>query len=1116
MSRQCAATRGAMEAAAARKASPRSSSINASSTARPTMSPRASPRQRDEGSVGETAALRSPLSSAPLCAAVGRSIAEGAGAAAGGGYGSGKENDSSGANSPNGKAASRPAAFERLGRLEKVAAAAAAAQPSLGDRVRAEAARVEYATPARSEAADSASADAIADARDCMVRGASWRRNCVIAEAAVVDETEPLESVRRRFALLQGALEKSNASQQELQGLLERALDQSERQRCREAEYRQQNERLQDSEMEAKLQCSRLRASEEEAKRSEKEARQQCEQLRASVTEVKLQCSKLRASEAEAKRVEAEARQQCEKLRDSEADARHKFEQLRASEAEVKLQCNKLRGSEAEAKRLEADAKRLEKEAKQQCENLRQSEAEARHKCEQLRASEADVKLQCDRLRASEAEARNTCEELSASEAEFRRSRDHYQHKWCVVEQERDGLQHVAQQAQAAEKIARLAEKAALEEAAAWRRWLASLLDVLLRRGARGLDVDGNVSASQSLQSRDPLIHGLLVSIAEGTDRPEMQPDLLARLPSVLDHLRELIAGGKLAVRWGDQAADQAARKAEAAPAVDDSAERISVLERRLQQRELAVAALEHDRRALQGELRHLQNVVQELKGSIRVFCRLRPPRRGPGGPLVAAGIGCRAEGSQRVGLRKPPGDRRHEFMFDRVFPPDTPQASVYEEVEPLLPGLLDGLHLCIFAYGQTGAGKTYTISGATPDGRGCVPIEQQGIQGYAIADLLHLAEVRSRESDGAVSYEMWVSALEIYNESIQDLLADASSGVAASLDVRQSRDGGLGNAAYSSSSGGGAEADAAGLPSPFGSMRVPGLNSWRIHGPEDVEPALQLVAANRHVAATALNNRSSRSHCVLSLSLVRRGADGALLDDAGVDGGGAARGAGVLHIVDLAGSERTKVSQAEGQQMKEANAINKSLATLADVLFALGEDSPHVPYRNSKLTYLLQEALGGSGCKTLLFAQISPEPADVHETYSTLTFASRVGANVQKGRTRPSSAIAPTRDSSLRAPQRHTASTPPRTNSAPLLPRAGEPRGSPGAGREPRGSPARLRSARRPSGSPVVDRSPRVTRAPIEAALYASPRSQAAVCDDAFSVLLASPAAPMRERLKS
>merc|ERR1712187_894482 len=146
--------------------------------------------------------------------------------------------------------------------------------------------------------------------------------------------------------------------------------------------------------------------------------------------------------------------------------------------------------------------------------------------------------------------------------------------------------------------------------------------------------------------------------------------------------------------------------------------------------------------------------------------------------------------------------------------------------------------------------------------------------------------------------------------------------------------------------------------------------------------------------------------------------------DDDDFDSEPSSRAAGVLHIVDLAGSERTKVSQAEGQQMKEANAINKSLAALADVLYAVGEESPHVPYRNSKLTYLLQEALGGSGCKTLLFAQISPEPNDVHETYSTLTFASRVATNVQKGRLKPAASNTAQNTSNRTAPPRRNSST--------------------------------------------------------------------------------------------
>jgi len=333
---------------------------------------------------------------------------------------------------------------------------------------------------------------------------------------------------------------------------------------------------------------------------------------------------------------------------------------------------------------------------------------------------------------------------------------------------------------------------------------------------------------------------------------------------------------------------------------------------------------------------------------------------------------GTKAEGARAVCLRKPPGERRHDFHFDRVFAQEAQQSDLFEELGPLLPGILEGIHVCIFAYGQTGAGKTYTLAG---DRSGTEP----GLQDLAIAEVLRLAE----------NFEVRLSALEIYNESIQDLLLSDSKSDDR-LEVRQSRE---------------TLNEDEEWPSPFGSMRVPGLRSWTVRGAKDVDSALQRVSSNRHTASTALNDKSSRSHTVLSLSVRRSDSEAPV---------------GVLHIVDLAGSERTKISQAEGMQMKEANCINRSLSALADVLFALGDStsSSHVPYRNSKLTYLLQDALGGPGCKTFLFAQVSPDAVDAHESYSTLTFAARVATSVQKGKLRINRSPAPTprgeRDPSL------------------------------------------------------------------------------------------------------
>eukprot|EP00434_Breviolum_minutum_P011429 symbB.v1.2.010078.t1/scaffold644.1/size179742/2 len=488
----------------------------------------------------------------------------------------------------------------------------------------------------------------------------------------------------------------------------------------------------------------------------------------------------------------------------------------------------------------------------------------------------------------------------------------------------------MAQQSQSSEQSAR-------EEASAWRAWLRTCLELLLRE----------VSVKPAAD---------MLKLLKTTER-SLQPELLAKMPSLYESLADALGDARAC---GEGILKAQNRKVEAD-------ERVAQLERQLAQKEIAFAALEQEKRSLRSEVRSLQNQVQELRGSIRVFCRIRPPKQ-----LTEnnGALGVKAEGSRSICLKKPPGDRRHDFNFDRVFSQQAGQRDLFEEVGPLLPGILEGIHVCIFAYGQTGAGKTYTLAGHRSTG-------EPGIQDLAISDLLRLTKE---------SFEVRLTALEIYNESIQDLLSDEapaqSRGTNERLEVRQSREGLTSD-----------ETDDLPGPSPFGSMRVPGLKSWTVQETADVEEALERVRTKRHVASTALNERSSRSHTVISLSVQR--ASGSV-ESMGVP-------LGVLHIVDLAGSERTKVSQAEGIQMKEANCINRSLSALADVLFALGDSSSsaHVPYRNSKLTYLLQDALGGPGCKTFLFAQVSPDAQDAHESYSTLTFAARVATSVQKGRLR-------------------------------------------------------------------------------------------------------------------
>lgn len=559
---------------------------------------------------------------------------------------------------------------------------------------------------------------------------------------------------------------------------------------------------------------------------------------------------------------------------------------------------------------------------------------EIRQKVRAIRGALQRSNTQQAEMHAMLSQALERCESLKVEAADAQRSKEHHHHRWCILDQERETLQRMAQQSQSSEQSAR-------EEAVAWRAWLRSCLELLLRE--------------VSLKPAAEMLKHL-----KTTER-SLQPELLAKMPSLYESLADALGNA----RASGAGILRASQKVEAD-------ERVAQLERQLAQKELALATLEQEKRSLRSEVRSLQNQVQELRGSIRVFCRIRPPRPGAEGASTANGFGVKAEGSRSVCLKKPPGDRRHDFNFDRVFNQQAGQRDLFEEVGPLLPGILEGIHVCIFAYGQTGAGKTYTLAGQRSS-------KQPGIQDLAIGDLLRLAKE---------SFEVRLTALEIYNESIQDLLSscEGASGPSRApserLEVRQSREGLTSDA----------ETDEA-SPSPFGSMRVPGLKSWTVQDSADVEEALERVRTKRHVASTALNERSSRSHTVISLSVLRR--------SAGVESLGVP--VGVLHIVDLAGSERTKVSQAEGLQMKEANCINRSLSALADVLFALGDSSSsaHVPYRNSKLTYLLQDALGGPGCKTFLFAQVSPDAQDAHESYSTLTFAARVATSVQKGRLR-------------------------------------------------------------------------------------------------------------------
>lgn len=344
-------------------------------------------------------------------------------------------------------------------------------------------------------------------------------------------------------------------------------------------------------------------------------------------------------------------------------------------------------------------------------------------------------------------------------------------------------------------------------------------------------------------------------------------------------------------------------------------------------------------------ERRVLFNKYQELKGNIRVMCRVRPalgdgegeqarmafPDDKTSSEIVLAGP---EERSSLGNVTR----KNYPFEFDRVFIPGTQNQEVFGEISQMVQSALDGYNVCIFCYGQTGSGKTYTMSSQD----GMIPRAT-----HMIYDTITKLKEKSWE------YTMEGCFVEVYNEELNDLLTpNEREGRARKLEIRHDE----------------------------GRKQTTIMNckTVRLNSPTSVETMLEEAQNNRSVAATKANERSSRSHSIFILKLI------------GENSATGERCEGTLNLVDLAGSERLKHSQAEGERMKETQNINKSLSCLGDVIEALGRGSGHVPYRNSKLTHLLQYSLGGNS-KTLMFVMVSPLEAHLKETLTSLRFATKV-----------------------------------------------------------------------------------------------------------------------------
>ncbi|KAM9703591.1 kinesin-like protein KIF25 isoform 2-T2 [Menidia menidia] len=431
---------------------------------------------------------------------------------------------------------------------------------------------------------------------------------------------------------------------------------------------------------------------------------------------------------------------------------------------------------------------------------------------------------------------------------------------------------------------------------------------------------------------------------------------------------------------------------------------------------------------------KELHNTLVELRGNIRVHCRVRPvlPFDQVQSSSCASGP---ASSSEEVVhaisddtlvvncLRTGSPVQQKTFEFERVHGPEDSQDVVFEEIKALLTSLLDGYNVCVMAYGQTGSGKTHTMMGSQllEEHSGMPQEGQQGIIQKAASEVFRLILEKPPES-----HTVEVSVMEVYNNEVYDLLARAEQGNAAG----QRRD------VITTSSG---------------ASQVTSLSYEPVRNASEVMQIINSVVKLRAHSPTLIHRDSSRSHLIVTFTISSKSLDAVTLarrlqtakkglqhsihkewwsprcrranpaarhspdELLASPASSPCRSPGFspcpsprqsisqtpfrtkLQLVDLAGSECVGMTGVSGAALWEVSCINRSLSALSDVLGALTEQRPHVPYRNSKLTHLLQDAIGGDA-KLLVMLCVSPTQRFITESLQSLAFGTRA-RQVQKER---------------------------------------------------------------------------------------------------------------------
>jgi len=334
------------------------------------------------------------------------------------------------------------------------------------------------------------------------------------------------------------------------------------------------------------------------------------------------------------------------------------------------------------------------------------------------------------------------------------------------------------------------------------------------------------------------------------------------------------------------------------------------------------------------GKRKALLNELEDMKGKIRVYCRVRPFSKTEVEDANKAKMCVEINDEMSLTVR---ARIDHHYNFDSVFGPESTQQQIFGETKRLVQSAIDGYNVCIFAYGQTGSGKTFTIQGTE---------EQPGLTPRSINELYGLIS-------GMKQFEVNLSCymVEIYKGEMRDLLLPKNAKDRPKLEIRMNQQ---------------------------GQVQVKNVQIRQLKNMEDTNQVFEAGLGGRQVRKTLMNDESSRSHLIFSV----------IIDVTNKLNG--KKTSGKLSFFDLAGSESSKKTGTDKEGQAEANAINQSLSALGNVISALAEGAKFIRYKENLLTKLMQDSLGGNA-KTLMFVNCSPSVYNEMETKNSLEYAKRV-----------------------------------------------------------------------------------------------------------------------------